>query len=158
MENLPFDYKNESSESKCGKLLPVLVAAVAGLAVGTALHDGLTKNKTSRAQLASSTVPNCEAKHQWGSVPSGTNLEFLAGLLGVDVERATTARTAVVDCDLGLLAGEVLSRPIDVSGQTGPCLAAEVLSSQKPASPTEAFHEVIAVCAGPKTLGNQIIT
>ena len=158
MENVPYNYKKESSESKLGKLLPVLATAIAGLAVGTTLHDELPKNKSSLAQLASSTVPNCQAKHRWGSVPPGTNFEFLAGLLGVDVERATTARSAVVDCDLGLMAGQVLSRPIDVSGQTGPCLAAEVLSSKKPASPTQAFHEVIAVCAGPKPQGNQIIT
>lgn len=153
MEEFPYHHDKKPDAGRhreFRRALPVLAAAAAGLAIG-----GLLKNGNDGQQNAAtlSTVPEaktalCSPETDWRGMPETTDWKFLASLMHVVVERAETAQVALVKCDEGIRAGDILNTRIDVEGQDGPCLPADFMPGVKSKNPFIRRKEVIAVCAG----------
>lgn len=147
MEEFPYHGKEPDANRRRGfkRAAPVLAAAAAGLAIGTLLGHG---RETQRFQGARTETarPDCRAETNWRQLPESTNWQLLAELLNVDRPRAQTAEMALVMCDEGVQASDILNAPIEVAGREGPCLPLDLMKDDK--NPFDLHKEIFAVCAG----------
>jgi hypothetical protein len=149
MEEFPYHHgKAPDANRRRGlkRAAPVLAAAAAGLAIGTLLEHGQVgqDDKPIRARVEE-VQPNCRAETNWRRLPESTNWQLLAELLRVDRPRAQSSEMALVICDEGVQASDILNAPINVAGHEGPCLPLDLMKDDK--NPFDLHKEIFAVCA-----------